>query len=245
MKLESFDLDFPYIENEERILTIVKQRSCSRDDAVRLDYQNNWKMKRRELSLQTRCISAFYERLFGYIITTDCQKILIECVPEVLDESIKNFSGVYTVQVSFDCESFQNLTSIEKKKATLEILITGIRKVASTLSLKISPFEDAYTKIVKAEYTNEWGWRKSAKSPNKKYTASVLLNHDVDAIDISMIVTDNNMNQVYREKIVSELPDEYAYADHLGTIKWISNSEVALVNSEKNKEWHVVIKPMT
>ena len=242
MKLVSFDLDLPYVKNEERITVIAKENNCDQVEAIRLDYQQNWKEKRRKFALQTRCISAFFERNFGYIVTKDCQKILVECVPVVTNKSVRNFSGVCAVQVSFDYESFLTLDDVSKKKAVLALLMTGIRIVVSESKWDMEPFESTYFKIVEADYKNEWIWQKSAKSPDKKHIANVLLQHEIDRVDISIIVYDSNKIEVYREKVISELPDEYAYSNHLGLIKWYSNNSVALSNINNNREWSVVFE---
>ena len=75
MRLIAFSLDLPYIKNEENILAIINMCGCERNEAIRQDYELNWKWKRREFVSQTRCMVAFFERLFGYMNTSDCRKI--------------------------------------------------------------------------------------------------------------------------------------------------------------------------
>jgi len=77
MKLIEFDLDLVYVASEGNVELIMAESGVNRDEAVKLDYQMNWKDKRRAFSLQTRCMSAFFGRLFGYIITKDCKKLLL------------------------------------------------------------------------------------------------------------------------------------------------------------------------
>ena len=238
MKLKAFDLDFPYVENKNRIELIISEHGCSHNDAIKIDYQTYWKDKRRRLSLQTRCISAFFERLFSPIDTKDCKKILVECVHEKPESTIKNYSGVYTVQCLFDEQSFEKNDDLGKKKTSLDILMAGIKKVASNQNWDIEPFENVYNKIVAEGYNNEWVWQKSAKSPDKKYKANVLLQHEVDRIDILIVIYDKE-NVIFSKKVISELPDEYAYANHLGSIKWISSNKVSLVATAKDREWTI------
>jgi hypothetical protein len=37
--------------------------------------------------------------------------------------------------------------------------------------------------------------------------------------------------------VISELPDEFAYAKHLGEVKWLSDNKALLVNRKGDKTW--------
>jgi len=174
MKLIEFDLDLVYVASEGNVELIMAESGVNRDEAVKLDYQMNWKDKRRAFSLQTRCMSAFLGRLFGYIITKDCKKIIVECVESLHGNSIMKFSGgFYDVQVQFNYDKFLKLSDLGKKKMSLELLMTGVRQVAADQNWDMEPFESTYRKIIEAGYVNEWTWKNSAKSPDKKAVASI------------------------------------------------------------------------
>ena len=241
MRLVSFDLDLPYIENEENIISIINMKGCERNEATRQDYEENWKWKRREFALQTRCITSFYERLFGYINTNDCKKLIIKCIPIIHDNAIRKFSGGYYEVVTQLCyDLFAKLSDYDKKKMSLELLMTGVRHAAYSQNWDIAPFENTYLKILDAEYKNEWIWKKSVKSPNKQAIAYVLLQHEVKCIDIYIVISDKKGNEVFRKKIMTEVPDEWIYAQHLGEIKWIDDNKVALINKNNDNNWSVV-----
>lgn len=53
-------------------------------------------------------------------------------------------------------------------------------------------------------------------------------------MNIFIVIKERNGNEIFRKKIISELPDEWAYAKHLGELKWISNSTIELINKAKN-----------
>lgn len=237
MQLKEFDLDLPYIVNEEKIQLIMKQNNCSHNDATKMDYESNWKEKRRKFRLNTRCISSMFERLFGKFITKNCCKLLIECVPEVAEHELLDFSGIYSVKVLFDYNNFIEQNEYQKKKMTLEILMEGIRIVAENQKWDVEPFKDVYSRILELDFINEWAWKKPVVSSNKKYHAEVMMLHDVRFIDIYIIVRDTAGNEIKREKIISELPDEFAYARHLGDLKWTSNDTVTLINKKGDFQW--------
>ncbi|ULO09544.1 hypothetical protein H1230_12680 [Paenibacillus sp. 19GGS1-52] len=65
MDLKEFDLDLPYLADDEQIKSIMSGQKCQYHDATQIDYNLNWKGKRRSFRLETRCVTAMYERLFG------------------------------------------------------------------------------------------------------------------------------------------------------------------------------------
>jgi len=240
MRLVEYDLDLEYVVDEKAILSIMRESGCDIQEATQKNYEINWKLKRKDFSSQTRCISSFFSRIIGSIDTKDCKKLLIKCVPEVQGNKVMTYSGGFCdVQIQFDYDSFVVFDDLAKKKATLELLMEGIRTVAKDKGWDMEPFESTYNKIVEAGYINEWFLPKSAKSPDKKAVARVFLQHEVSEINISIIVIDKKGNEIFRQKVISELPDEWYYTKHLGELKWVSENEIVLVNQEKDKEYKV------
>jgi len=240
--LSEFDLDLPYIADEDKINAIMNEKNCLRNEATKLDYEKNWKDKRRQFRLETRNISAMFERLFGRMETKDCSKILVECVDDVKEEQVLNFLGVCTVQVKFSYNSFSASNDYQKKKETLDLLMEGTKIVVENENWNIKPFETVYFKIREANYTNEWVWKKPVKSADKKFSAEVLCQHGVESIQIYIVLRDKNGTKLDKKIVISELPDEFAYAEHLGEVKWLSDNEVALVNKKGDKTWTVNVE---
>lgn len=52
MYLKGFNLDLPYIVDDENIESIMKKQKCEYNEATKLDYALNWKWKRRSFSLE-------------------------------------------------------------------------------------------------------------------------------------------------------------------------------------------------
>lgn len=65
MDLKEFDLDLPYVADEGKINSVILEKGCLRNEATKFDYEANWKDKRRAFRLETRCISAMFEIIFG------------------------------------------------------------------------------------------------------------------------------------------------------------------------------------
>jgi len=242
--LEEIELDLPYVIDTDRTNKIIKDKLCTPDEAIKVDYEQNWKQKRRKFSLETRCMTALFERLLGKFQADNCKKILIECVDYAIENKILNFSGVYTVQVKFDYKSFSCSSKEEKKIKALNAIWEGINKVSKQNEWEMTSFKAVYSKICDINYVNEWVWKKT-KNAEKDLSAEVFMQHEIDWMNISILIKDKFGKEIFLEKIISELPDEYAYSKHLGKLKWTSNRSVSLVNKKNDKEWKVKVRSMS
>jgi hypothetical protein len=142
-------------------------------------------------------------------------------------------------KIQIDYEEFIALDDYNKKKVALELLMKGIRRVASDQKWSMIPFEEAYEEIVKANYVNRWVWQKSARNKETKMRARILLCHEVKQIDIYMCIEDKKGNEVHKEKLITERPSEWAYAGYLGSIYWESNDKVVLRSKREDQEFVV------
>lgn len=242
MYLEEFALDLPYLVDEERVNKIMEEKEYSRDEAISLDYDTNWKDKRQVFRLETRCIASMFARLFERMKTKDCWKILIECVRDINEDRIVNYLGVLTIQIKFDYNDFVSKSDYEKKQKALELIIEGCKLVAENEGWDLEPFKTVYSKIVREDYRNEWIWKKPIKSKDKKNSAELICCHDVKCVDIYIVLRDKKGLELARKKVISELPDEFAYARHLGKLEWVSSSEVSLINKDGDKIWNINFK---
>jgi len=227
--LKEFAIDFPYQPQSEAVEHLMLKYRLTREEAVRLDYQENWKWKRREYGLQTRCMTAFFERLFPGMQTEGIWKIIVECVPVVGNERMSGIGGVLSIPMSFDLEWFLKSGDTDKKKITLDLLMQGIEKAARVQEWELSVFEKVADEIRAAEYRNEWVWKK-AKHPETGESAEVLCQHSVQYMDLFLVIKDKNGIVKKQTKILSEQPDEFAYARHLGSLRWIKSHTVQLLN---------------
>ena len=233
--------DLPYVANENEIARIMKEKKCLRNDATKIDYEQNWKMKRRNFSLQTRCVCSMFERLMGKIITKKCSKLLIECIHDNSETILLEFSKVSSVKMKFDYDNFMLLDNIQKKKTILELLMKGIQLFSIKEGLDYEKFISVYNQMVELNYINQWIWKKSVKSPNKKNNAILIIKHDVEMVIFTIVIKDNKGKEVKTDNLLTELPDEYAYAKHLGDLSWSDDKNVILTNKKGDQRWNISI----
>ena len=235
MKLSEIEMDLPYIKNGEKVYEIVEEGKEYKE-AVRLDYELNWKRKRREFQLSTRCMTSMIERIMIPIETKECWKIIFECFECVEDEeyrSCRNLLGVYYIPILFDSKGYFNLNNLDKKKVIINSIMVGLEKMIDQIPFKVTNIIEACLKITENEYHNEWKWKRPIKIKERK--AQIQIIHDVEVVHIYMILMDLNENIIDRKLIVSALPDEWNYSVYLGKIEKVSEDEVALVSKDGKK----------
>ncbi|WP_054024976.1 hypothetical protein [Bacillus sp. FJAT-28004] len=180
------------------------------------DYEVNWKQKRVQFRDEIRRVSSLYERSFDKFKTTDSWKVLIECVDEITDPGIKDFTGVCTAQVQFHKDTFLSMNDQEKKEITLKLLRKGIDKIISEKGWDSAPFNQAFDLVIKADMKNEWFWKKTFSSPDRKQKASLYIVHEVSVVKAYLIVIDKNNEVILRSEVFRGRPNEWDYAPYLG-----------------------------
>lgn len=120
MILKEIEMDLPYVQNMNRIKSLMNNQ-MDYEEAVKLDYEINWKQKRRDFQLMTRCMTSMIERLMPLVSTQDCWKIIIECTNDSTRTKCRNLLGAYVVPIiiEHDNEFFFKLDDLQKKEFTV------------------------------------------------------------------------------------------------------------------------------
>ena len=237
MKLVDFAVDCEYFGLKKYLEQSIKERGWSENDVRAEEFRRNEAFKRREFELQTRCICALFSRLLGKYETEDTKALRVLCVEKTEGaEMLTLYGGFCRIQAYFDYTAFTALDDFGKKKAILEVLMKGIRRVAVMKNWKIEPFECVYEQIIKTNYVNEWYWGKPKQSPDGKCKAKLFLQHELREIVMSIVVVDRKDNELKRQAILVEEPSEYQYVQHLGELKWLDNETVALFHKYNNEK---------
>ncbi|MGG0186188.1 hypothetical protein [Bacillus rhizoplanae] len=240
--LKEFELDLPYIVDENLIFELMKQNNWEYYEATRFDYEKNWKQKRMKFRDEMRCIGSLYERFFkGFKFKNDkCWKIAVQCVDKITDLTIKTIGGVFEVQVAFEINNYFQLSGYEKKKYLLKTLKEGIDLVVEHEQWNNDMFDFPYSEIIKVDYINTWVWN-TKFSPSRKYIAEVFCEHNISTFDISIIIKNRDKEEIKRVKLITDRPNEWSFVQYFGKLNWISHEEVALFNKKGTKHWSVFI----
>lgn len=196
------------------------------------------KARKRTFGLQVRCITALYERLFPAFETQDCWKILINCVGDSPKIGYRNLLGVYELDVLADVELFFSLADAEKRRWAFQILQLGITNLLKQTSWEAEPFITTFKRMEDLNLQNVWIW-KTVRSSSQNLIAEVWIEHNVQSCAINLVVRDLSGQEVKQQTLITELPDEWAYARHLGSLAWESDTRVVLKNKEKSQIWYL------
>lgn len=224
MILKEIEMDLPYVADDN-------QEHLSAED-MKMDYELNWKQKRRQFQLMTRCMTSMVERMLPRIITKDCWKILIECVEKLPRRECINLLGVYSVQVLFDINMFYEMDTLEKKQYIVNKIKEAMNKLSEYNLFDVEEIYKVCNEVVDSNYINEWFWNKPVKMKHVSVQIKVL--HDIENVSIYMVFK-NSIKKKYEEKfLVADIPDERVYSRYLGKLEWISVGIARL--STKNGE---------
>lgn len=227
--LNEFELALDYQNDENAVDNLMIENNLEYSEASILYYNLNWKEKCRNFRLETRCISSMFSRLFPPFKTKNKWKILIQCCEKIFDERVITNGGVILTQVKINYENYCLSSNKMKKIYALELLMDGIKKITDLQKWDIKPFDKTKNQIISLNYENIWTW-KSVK--NDSIEAKVICNHDIDNISIFLIVSDLKGNTIYKRKIISDLPDEWAYSKYLGDLI-IGKDTISLIDKSK------------
>jgi len=194
---------------------------------------------RGQFNRETRCVAALIERLLPKITTADSWILLFKCVSAVRKDQYLVSGGVCELEVRSDVEQFFTLSDPHKKEWTLQAIEDGMGKLLPQTGWPQEPFQQAIERAKALGLLNEYVWRKPLHAPARKMTAEILVQHDVQTCDISMLIRDRSGQILRRELLISEMPSEFSFYWHLGALKWQSATRVALTNRDGDRSWVV------
>lgn len=238
MRLLEVEMDLPYQTNEEFIYRKQEEEAIDYQESLKMDYELNWKEKRREFQLMTRCITSMVERIMQPVDTKDCWKILIECVKNPVDTNYRNLLGVYAIQVEIDLEEFYSADDYKKKDIMIDIILKGVKQLSKSVSFDLSSITDACMKIINKKYINEWSWK---KIKIKDKIAEIRIEHEIRELNIFMIILNKDNTVIRKELIISTIPDEWVYSRYLGKLIRISEDIVALIDKSQEEVMRVEV----
>lgn len=189
---------------------------------------------KKQFCMETRNIVSFFSRLH-YENYNDIQypfsKLIISCCKDERNSGkIINCNGITEIRVLYDYSKFNELSIIQKKCDALSIIMDGLSKAINNFSSDLTPYRNIESTIISHNYINIWIWN-SKWNKNRKYKASVYVNHNVFNTVIGLIISDNKGTQIHNKELVTTKPDEWDYYPLLGKLLW-HDDEVVLLDKK-------------
>jgi hypothetical protein len=123
----------------------------------------------------------------------------------------------------------------------LETLQEGVRLVVAGEGWDPCIFEEVYKEIIRLDYQNNYIHDKPKSNPTRQYKAEIFCEYSIYSFDISIIIRDKLGQELKRERVKSEIPNEWEFVKHLGKLKWISRGRVAIIDKMGKPKWIVQI----
>jgi len=197
---------------------------------------------------ETSCITAAYEAHFKRFKpekfkTENFREIEVSCTTEVKGKDIvRIYNNTAYVDLYFDESNYFQASNRKKKELALEILQAGVTKVAKQFYWELDPFIYAYEKIKEHDYRYVFTYGKRKHSPNRKFIAEIVCEHDIDFFDIYIMIRDKSGTKIKMEKVRSEENERILVLKPIGQIKWIANDSVILTNGFPGEEKEVKLQ---
>jgi hypothetical protein len=217
----------------------MAEHFLTESEAIRYDYEQNWKQKRMLFRDQVRCIASLYVFLLGRFPTEGSKKVMINCMESPGEEVSTTTDGFTEVSVKLDIDSYFSLSIFGKKKLILEKINEGMIKVANEYSWEHGVFNRITAEIKDRNYVNKYVWAQKSSS-DRKYKAEVFCEHDIEFFTATLIIIDKKSGKVVKsKKVLQERPHELVFNQYLGDLKWISDRTIALTYRGRKTKWLV------
>ncbi|MCA3083000.1 MAG: hypothetical protein ING69_10150 [Rhodocyclaceae bacterium] len=183
-----------------------------------------------EFMHETRYVSSLYEQLFdAKRINVKAWKINVHVLANELSRRVIDSSGVIDVEIPGDIALYRSSNEIQKAEIALAFLMKGLRRVSEEMGWDFAPFEDAKERVIAAKFVNKKLWKRPIANEAKTMTAEVMVDHRMDRAIILIIVRDLKSKELVSETpVMDDLPSEFAYAAHIGELRWKDNSTIEL-----------------
>jgi len=236
MYLKELDFNFDFKDYREYINELKdKEVEFTKEEII-----EQYKQENRKFRLETRCITSYFEREMKKFKNDKYWKILINCTKHKNDFLLKNFTGICDLELEYNVKEFFKLNLIEKKIVTLNLLMQGLEIVSKKEEWNMEEFYKIRDIIIDSNYENIWKWSRAKKSPNKKYKAELILNHDVEVIEFILKITTKEKS--WEKIILKEIPDEFKYVKYLGELKWEDEGKIVLKPKNKGENIEIYLQ---
>lgn len=223
-----FEFDFPFEVSEDEVLTQMKGKQITYSQASVQLYEKNWKWKRRELQLESRCLSAMIERLFPKK-KLSFWKILVELVEKTHYSAPRNVMGVIAIEQKFDFEWYNTQAEQQKLIFLFECAKNAVNIISYEFPEILVPFNQVFIQIQQNNLNNNWYWKHGIRNPSKNLFADVFIEHLPKHVMCSAYIHNCHGETICTIPLFSALPDERAYAQYLGKFVWVNDSTISLI----------------
>ncbi|MBC2048872.1 hypothetical protein [Listeria booriae] len=194
------------------------------------DYYGGQRDIMKNFQRQASCMDTLFVKCLPDVETKAIESLIINCCPPEKVKTSELIDTSYEVYYGYDTRSFLELSDQDKKKELLEIIWEGAKTAAGENGWSMDPFEQAKRAVIDLDYKNVYLYKKPKNSPNRKYKAVYLIQHELYSAEVFLLILDNAEKEVQRIHLFSEEPEEGLYLQLVGDITWKGNNEIFIKN---------------
>lgn len=222
MYIKEFEIACELLPPEDEVREIAEGENLSFEEAEKKWHYDVHRVKHNITVEETRCICAYFERLFPRVQLGDFWKLEVVLTDKQEYKEFVDCLGVCEVKIRADHREFMTLKGHEKKVKTLELFMKGLKRFSEISGYPYSEFEKYADIIRDSDYENIWIWQPKKSG---KRRAQVRVRHEIDFIEFTFEVYEGDI-PVYKTKRLVLPPDEWFFKPYLGRLKWESHDRV-------------------
>lgn len=183
-------------------------------------------------------LSRLYSRFVSYVKIENLRKIAIQLVDspdEVQVIPTNKLTLVCLIYEYYDLQNFDNqLTEYEKYKILLDLLLDTLLSASEKFNWPQEPFKDAYSKVIKSEFINEYVLIQPKLSKDRKFSASIIANHTQEYVSIIIeLINKKQGGAIKKVELIKVVYFKDDFADVVHTLKWVNNEEIEISNRDE------------
>jgi hypothetical protein len=183
-------------------------------------------------SLETRFLCALFERHLPVVRTVGVWKVYGMCIPERPTREIKNALGTIAIELEYDVRAHFEEPPTTRAVRALELIHDAALQAARHCGWPPEPFGRTREACVASDYRNEYALQANA-SPDRRHRAHLWCDHGPDRFQAWLVVADRSGQEVRRQLVVDDQPDEHVFVGQLGKLRWRSSTTVAFVRTDR------------
>lgn len=225
MFLDRIVLDWPYQEDRAFVERAVKGGS-SREKAMRADYAEHWRDKRKRFAMLTDCMAFRASALMGDVRTSGYHRLAVACVSPGRPPAPVVADGICTSFVEFDPTPLFHASDGRIKEAAILLIEEGADLAEAATGDDLAVVRAACRQIREEGFPERWEW---GAAESGDLTAAVHVAYGVSDIAISLTLV-NMVTGAREERLVLRSATDVFDLErkYLGNLRWESPDTVAL-----------------
>ncbi|MDJ1473772.1 hypothetical protein [Xanthocytophaga flava] len=187
-----------------------------------------------QFNREATVVSELYNRLLPPPNIKYLQKIHIDLTNKKSEHTyisppspLDSFFNICCMVKYYDFDRYFSLDQKQQQREILDQIQLNIEEAAKQYGWDMTPFQEAYHKVLDANFVNIFVGKK-VSSKDRKHKAAIELNTDVTGARISILFFDKKETLIQRNLIKVAKPQSFFFSRLIGSFHWIDNQQFRL-----------------